>query len=77
MGLKKNRAGYKITSLGINSMKNISASILKEENIFKVQSELPVYWVGEYSVVSNKIRNSFNPQVHKLNIEKEFLATYS
>ncbi len=58
-------------------MKNISASILKEENIFKVQSELPVYWVGEYSVVSNKIRNSFNPQVHKLNIEKEFLATYS
>jgi hypothetical protein len=33
--------------------------------------------VGEYSVVSGKIRSSYNPHVHKLNIEKEFLATYT
>lgn len=45
--------------------------------IYKVQSELPVYWVGEYSVISGKIRQSYNPHVHKLNIEKEFLATYT
>lgn len=35
-----------------------------------MQSELPVYWVGEYSVISGKIRQSYNPHVHKLNIEK-------
>lgn len=33
--------------------------------------------MGEYSVVSGKIRSSYNPHVHKLNIEKEFLVTYT
>lgn len=83
MGLKKNRAGYKIVPIEIlnaSSIHNASlgaSSLASEENIYKIQSELPVFWVGEYSVVSGKIRSSYNPHVHKLNIEKEFLATYS
>jgi hypothetical protein len=38
---------------------------------------LPVYWVGDYSIVSKKLITSYNPNSHKLNFEKEFLASYS
>jgi hypothetical protein len=55
----------------------VANGVITDTTIFKVQSELPVYWVGDYSIASSKLLTSYNPNAHKLNIEKEFLASYS
>jgi hypothetical protein len=60
---------------------NISNTKLStsEDNIYKIHSSLPSFWVGEYSIFANgKIQQ---PQVNKLaseivNIENEFFASY-
>lgn len=78
MGLRKNRAGYKIVPIqSLNNDAHGSNIRGSEQAIFKIQSQLPVYWSGQLSVASQKIKNSYLPNIHKLNIEKEFLATYS
>lgn len=52
---------------------------LEEDNIYKVCSELPSYWMGEYSIfVNGRVQD---PKINKLTseiqiIEKEFLLSY-
>ena len=70
-----NRAGYRIikTSHENKSMikgdvrgakSNLSVNGKGEDNVYKIQSSLPSFWVGEYSVCANgKIHD---PQFNKL-----------
>jgi hypothetical protein len=51
-----------------SSIRASSSSKFNEQTIFKVHSGLPVFWVGEYSIVGKKILSSYKPSVHKLNI---------
>lgn len=80
MGLRRNRAGYQIIPIESNENNQASAlkvsTIISDKTIFKVRSQLPVYWVGQYSVASTNLLSTYNANAHKLNIEKEFLASY-
>lgn len=80
MGLRRNRAGYQIIPIESNENNQASAlkvsTIISDKTIFKVRSQLPVYWVGQYSVASSNLLSTYNANAHKLNIEKEFLASY-
>ena len=84
MGLVPNRAAYKIVPIKAGNQSEMAVSRLvdnigqkDEENLFKIHSTIPSFWVGEYSVLSKKkLPNVYNVGVHNINIEKDFLATY-
>lgn len=92
LGLVPNRAGYRVYKTSRYENKSVIRSQIRgsqasssklnpggDDNIYKIHSSLPSYWVGEYSIFANgKIQN---PQTNKLaselaNIENEFLASY-